>query len=147
MEFVTSPSKANAVLALGADQIVDRNDDLTRVLGKGSVDVVTDLVAGPPWPRLLEVLKPFGRYAVAGAIGGSMVELDVRRLYLKELSLFVGTVLGGTVFSSLVRRIEAGEIKPLVAQTITLNTIREAQTQFETKTHIGTLVIKADSAH
>lgn len=144
---VTSPSKADAVLALGADQIVDRNDDLARVLGKSSVDVVTDLVAGPPWPSLLEVLKPFGRYAVAGAIGGPMVELDVRTLYLKDLSLFGCTVLGSAVFSNLVRRIEAREIKPLVAQTFALDQIREAQTPFETKTHIGKLVIKVAAAH
>ena len=31
------------------------------------LDVVVDLVAGPQWPALLEVLKPRGRYAVAGA--------------------------------------------------------------------------------
>jgi NADPH:quinone reductase-like Zn-dependent oxidoreductase len=125
---------------------VDRGEDLAKVLGANSVDVVVDLVAGPAWPSLLDVLKPFGRYAVAGAIGGSMVTLDVRTLYLKDLSLFGCTVLGETVFSNLVRRIEAGDIKPLVAQTFPLDQIRDAQTQFETKAHIGKLVIEIDSA-
>lgn len=143
---VTSSSKAEALLALGADRTVDRNDDLTQALGKDSVDVVIDLVAGPQWPCLLDVLKPFGRYAVAGAIGGPMVTLDVRTLYLKDLSLFGCTVLGETVFASLVRRIEAGDIKPLVAQTFALDQIRDAQTQFETKAHIGKLVIAIDTA-
>lgn len=143
---VTSPSKAEALLALGADRTLDRNDDLAQALGKDSVDVVIDLVAGPPWPSLLDVLKPFGRYAVAGAIGGPMVTLDVRTLYLKDLSLFGCTVLGETVFSNLVRRIEAGDIKPLVAQTFRLDQIRDAQTQFETKAHIGKLVITIDTA-
>lgn len=50
-------------------------------------------------------------------------------------------VLGESVFANLVRRIEAGDIKPLVAQTFTLDQIREAQAQFETKVHIGKLVI------
>jgi len=139
---VTSSSKAKALLALGADQTVERSDDLSQALGKDSVDVVIDLVAGPPWPSLLEVLKPFGRYAVAGAIGGAMVTLDVRTLYLKDLSLFGCTVLGETVFSNLVRRIEAGDVKPLVAQTFALEQIRDAQAQFETKAHIGKLVIE-----
>ena len=143
---VTSPSKAEALLALGADRTLDRNDDLAQALGKDSVDVVIDLVAGPPWPSLLDVLKPFGRYAVAGAIGGPMVTLDVRTLYLKDLSLFGCTVLGENVFSNLVRRIEAGDIKPLVAQTFRLDQIRDAQTQFETKAHIGKLVITIDTA-
>ena len=143
---VTSSSKAGALLALGAQRAVDRGEDLAKVLGAKSVDVVVDLVAGPAWPSLLDVLKPFGRYAVAGAIGGHMVTLDVRTLHLKDLSLFGCTVLGETVFSNLVRRIEAGDIKPLVAQTLPLDQIRDARTQFETKAHIGKLVIEIDSA-
>ena len=144
---ITSPSKAEALLALGADQALDRNADLVQSLGKNSVTVVIDLAAGPQWPCLLEVLKPFGRYATAGAIAGPMVELDVRTLYLKDLSLFGCTVLGGTVFASLVRRIESGDIQPLVAQTFPLDQIREAQTQFETKAHVGKLVLAVAEAH
>ena len=33
------------------------------------VTLVMDLVAGPKWPSLLDVLRPGGRYATAGAIG------------------------------------------------------------------------------
>jgi NADPH:quinone reductase-like Zn-dependent oxidoreductase len=142
---LTSAAKIDAVLALGADQTVERSADLVRVLGKNSIDVVIDLVAGPAWPSLLDVLKPFGRYAVAGAIGGHMVAMDVRTLYLKDLSLFGCTVLGQTVFANLVRRIASGNIKPLVAQTFALAQMREAQTQFETKAHIGKLVIAIGS--
>lgn len=141
---VTSASKAGDLLALGANQTVDRSEDLAQVLGKNSVDVVIDLVAGSAWPGLLDVLKPFGRYAVAGAIGGPMVTLDVRTLYLKDLSMFGCTVLGETVFQNLIRRIESGDIQPLVARTFPLDQIREAQTQFETKAHIGKLVIEVD---
>lgn len=39
-----------------------------------------------------------------------MVTLDVRTLYLKDLSLLGCTVLGESVFANLVRRIEAGDI-------------------------------------
>jgi NADPH:quinone reductase-like Zn-dependent oxidoreductase len=143
---VTSPAKAVALLALGASETLDRNADLVKSLGKNSVTVVIDLVAGPSWPSLLEVLKPFGRYATAGAIAGPMVELDVRTLYLKDLSLFGCTVLGDTVFSNLVRRIEAGDIQPLVAQVFPLDQIREAQTLFETKAHVGKLVLEVAGA-
>ncbi len=124
---ITSPSKAEALLALGASQTLDRHADLVQALGKNSVTVVIDLAAGPQWPSLLEVLKPFGRYATAGAIAGPMVELDVRTLYLKDLSLFGCTVLGDSVFANLVRHIEAGDIQPLVSQVFPLDQIREAR--------------------
>lgn len=138
---VTSPAKSNRIMNLGAELTLTRDDSLVQALGKNSVDVVIDLVAGKRWPDLLEVLKPFGRYCVAGAIGGPLVELDVRTIYLKDLSLFGCTVLDKGVFPKLVERIEAGEVNPVVADTFSLMQVPEAQRQFERKQHIGKLVV------
>lgn len=138
---ITSPSKSADVQSLGAEKIIPRNENVVQVLGKNSVDVVIDLVAGKKWPDLLDVLKSFGRYAASGAIAGPIVELDVRTLYLKDLSLFGCTVLGQEVFGNLIKRIEADEIKPIVAHTFALSQIAEAQKQFELKKHVGKLVI------
>jgi NADPH:quinone reductase-like Zn-dependent oxidoreductase len=138
---VTSATKAKRILALGAEQTLERQANLVQALGKNSVDVVIDLVAGAQWPSLLEVLKPFGRYAASGAIGGPIVELDVRTLYLKDLSLLGCTVLHPTVFSNLIRRIEGGEVAPLVAKTYSLAKIQDAQQDFGAKEHVGKLVI------
>lgn len=139
---ITSPSKAEALRDLGASQTLGRKDDLIAALGANSVDVVIDLVAGPKWPALLDVLRPGGRYAVAGAIGGPMVELDVRTLYLKDLSFFGCTVLEPEVFGNLVGRIERGEIKPLVAETHPLRDIGKAQESFGEKGYIGKIVLE-----
>lgn len=138
---ITSPSKSERVLRLGAEQTLSRDDSVVKKLGKNSIDVVIDLVAGEQWPDFLDVLKPFGRYAVAGAIAGPLVELDVRTLYLKDLSLFGCTVLDESVFENLVKRIEAEEIRPVVSSIFPLARIVEAQQQFETKQHVGKLVI------
>ncbi|MCH7882312.1 MAG: zinc-binding dehydrogenase [Proteobacteria bacterium] len=81
-------AKHDQVQGLGADRVIDRNSNLVEALGTDSVDVVVDLVAGPQWPQMLEVLKRGGRYVTAGAIAGPIVELDVRKLYLKDLSFF-----------------------------------------------------------
>ena len=142
---ITTPSKSARILRLGAERTLARNASLVHELGKSSIDVVIDLVAGKQWPDLLEVLKPFGRYAAAGAIAGPLVELDVRTLYLKDLSLFGCTVLNKEVFPNLVKRIEAGEVTPVVANTFSLRQVAEAQKQFETKQHIGKLVIDITS--
>jgi len=138
---VTSPSKSEALIELGADEIVKRNESLTKNLGSNSTDVVIDLVAGQQWPDLLDVLKPGGRYAVSGAIGGPIVELDVRTLYLKDLSLLGCTVFEPKVFPNLITRIENKDILPLVANTFPLDQIAEAQAEFQQKKHIGKLVI------
>lgn len=138
---VTSASKAETLLTLGATKTLDRGDDLVAELGANSVDVVIDLVAGPQWSSLLDVLQPGGRYAVAGAIGGPLVELDVRTLYLKDLSFFGCTVLEAGVFSNLVRRIERKEIKPLLADTYPLRDIAAAQEAFGEKGYVGKIVL------
>ena len=141
---VTSPSKAQALIELGAAKILNRDDDYIKELGESSVDVVVDLVAGAKWPTLLDVLRSGGRYAVSGAIAGPIVELDVRTLYLKDLSFFGCTVLEPQVFGNLVKLIEGGDIKPLVAETYPLRDISKAQEAFGEKGYIGKIVLEVD---
>lgn len=139
---VTTAAKSQSLMDLGAVKILDRDGDFVAGIGANSVDVVIDLVAGPKWPSLLEVLRPGGRYAVAGAIGGPIVELDVRTLYLKDLSLFGCTALDPDVFGNLVKRIESREVAPLVAQIFPLRDIAGAQDVFATKGHVGKIVLE-----
>ena len=124
---VTSATKSAALKAIGADIIVHRGDGYVDKIGRDSVDVVLDLVAGTQWHELLDVLRSGGRYAVSGAIGGPLVELDIRTLYLKDLSFFGCTVLDAGVFANLISYIEEGRIKPLVAETYDLSEISAAQ--------------------
>ncbi|MCC3305550.1 hypothetical protein LKE13_12075 [Sneathiella sp. HT1-7] len=75
------------------------------------------------------------------AIGGPIVELDIRTLYLKDLSFFGCTVLNAEVFGNLVRRIERKEIRPLVAETFSLRNIGGAQAVFGEKGYVGKIVL------
>ncbi|MDD9875619.1 MAG: zinc-binding dehydrogenase, partial [Gammaproteobacteria bacterium] len=134
-------AKFDEVRALGATRLVERGADLVAELGVESVDVVIDLVAGPGWPQHLEILRKGGRYAVAGAIAGPLVELDMRTLYLKDLSLFGCTFQEDIVFENLIRTIERGDLRPLVARTYPLADIAAAQSDFLAKKHTGKLVL------
>ena len=137
---ITSPSKFDEIKSLGASQVISRHDDIVEVLGKSSINIDIDLVAGEAWGKFLEVLKPKGRYAVSGAIAGPIVELDIRTLYLKDLSFFGCTVLEAEVFGNLIKRIENKDIKPLVAKIYPLENIVDAQKEFLKKKHIGKIV-------
>lgn len=138
---VCGKDKQAFVSELGTDQIISRGESLIGALGKDSVDVVIDLVAGKQWPELLEVLCPGGRYAVAGAIAGPIVELDVRTLYLKDITFYGCTWQPKHVFENLISYIERGEIKPLVSATYPLQDIAKAQQVFIDKTYPGKLVL------
>ncbi|KAF2451879.1 alcohol dehydrogenase [Karstenula rhodostoma CBS 690.94] len=134
--------KAGNMLAVGADQAVARDGDLVSKLGRNSVDVFLDLVAGPAFSSLLDVLRPGGRYAVAGAIAGPLVELDVRTLYLKDLSFFGCTFQEDEVFANLISYVERGEIRPHVSKVYPLKEIGLAQEQFGSKKTSGKLVLE-----
>ena len=138
---VARADKAAAVRAIGADRTIDRGADLLNELGRESVEVVIDVVGGSQFDELLQLLKRGGRYAVAGAIAGPIVSLDLRTLYLKDLRLLGCTVIEPTVFPNLVSYIERGEIRPLVAATYPLNEIVAAQQAFLEKAHIGKIVL------
>lgn len=63
--------------------------------------------------------------------------VDLRTLYLKDLRFFGCTVLDAGVFASLVRYIENGEIRPLIAASYPLSGILEAQQEFLQKRRAG----------
>ena len=138
---VASEAKWPDIADLGADQLLDRNADLLAELGADSVDVVADVVAGPGFPVLLDVLAKQGRYITSGAIAGPIVDLDVRTLYLKDLTMLGSTFQPVEVFENLISYIERGEIRPVVANTYPLADIVKAQQHFLEKRFAGKLVL------
>jgi NADPH:quinone reductase-like Zn-dependent oxidoreductase len=138
---LASAAKADEVRTLGADTIVDRGADLVAELGEGYVDVVVDVVGGEQWPAFLAVLRRGGRYATAGAIAGPIAELDLRTLYLKDLTLMGCTFQEDEVFENLIGYVEAGEIRPHVAKVFPLKDIVRAQEAFLAKRFTGKIVL------
>lgn len=138
---ITSKEKMAQLHDLGADILIERDEDLVTRLGENNVNVVVDNVAGPKFAQMLKVLKPGGRYVSSGAIAGPVVSLDMRDMYLKDITLIGCTAWDAPVFSNLVSYIERNEIRPLVAKVFPLEQIAMAQQQFMRKTHFGNFVL------
>jgi NADPH:quinone reductase-like Zn-dependent oxidoreductase len=81
---MTGADKDEAINSLGADKTVSREAPLQT----DAFDAIINVVAGPRWPDMIRALQRGGRYVTAGAIAGPIVELDVRTLYLRDLTLF-----------------------------------------------------------
>ena len=144
---MASPSKFDAVRALGADVCISRSDHdvksaLRAVNEPEIVDVVGDVVGGPAFPGLIHALRPGGRYGASGAIGGPEVGLDLRHLIYRDLEFYGATFLPPEVFSSIVGYIERGELKPVVAKTFPLKDLGRAQAEFIEKQYVGNFVIE-----
>jgi NADPH:quinone reductase-like Zn-dependent oxidoreductase len=138
---IAAKEKMEQVLSIGADRVIDRDEDVVASLGENSVDVVIDNVAGPAFGGLLKVLKRGGRYVSSGAIGGPFVTFDMRTFYLKDLTLIGCTAWDEPVFPNLISYIERGELRPLVAKIFPLERIADAQREFLEKKHVGNFVL------
>ncbi|WP_254436233.1 alcohol dehydrogenase family protein [Ruegeria arenilitoris] len=139
---LASEAKHADVAELGPDLILPRApENLRAALGDEKVTVVADVVGGPYWPNLIDILERGGRYTCSGAIAGPMVDFDLRTFYLRDLTFTGWTVIDPQVMRNLVKYIEAGEIKPALAATYPLEELREAQAAFIAKKHTGNIVV------
>ena len=77
---MASEAKHAEVAKLGADLILPRvPGNLREALGGQTVTVVADVVGGPDWPKLVDILGRGGRYTCSGAIAGPVVPLTFAR--------------------------------------------------------------------
>ncbi len=140
---MASESKHVQLKPFNPDLILPRDPaDLRSALGGRAVTVVADVVGGRLWPELIDVLERGGRYVTSGAIAGPMVELDLRTLYLRDLTFHGSTVTPPGTARNLVSHIEAGEVRPMLAAAYPLAELREAQTAFIEKRHTGNIVVE-----
>ena len=65
----------------------------------------------------------------------------MRNMYLKDISLIGTTACDEPVFPNLIRYIEAGEIRPLLAVTWPLGEIAAAQKAFTKKDFVDNFVL------
>ena len=139
---VASTAKADCVREAGASYVLGRDETPPE----GHFHAVIDLVAGPAWAALIDALRPGGHYAVAGAIAGPIIEADLRRIYLRDITIHGCTYQSAEVFARLVDKINAGQLRPKVSKTYPLCDIRQAQEEFMAKTHAGKIVLLPPNA-
>ncbi len=146
---ISSKAKADAVQALGAEGVALRDDgdwveQVHELLQDQPLDVVADVVAGPLFKPLINLLRPEGRYVTAGAFAGHAVELDLRTVYLKHLQIHGSSQGTRAAFASLLNYIEAGKLAPNLFATYPLSEFHRAQTEFMEKGYVGKLVVMPD---
>ncbi|MEQ8902350.1 MAG: zinc-binding dehydrogenase [Roseovarius sp.] len=134
---IAAPSKAATVMEEGAAEVIARDTPLPQ----DHYHAVIDLVGGPGVAALIDALRPGGHYAVAGAIAGPMIEADLRRIYLRDITLHGCTYQPPRVFARLMDMVRAGEVRPRISATYPLRDIARAQADFQTKNHTGKLIL------
>ncbi len=78
--------KKEEVIQIGADKIVFRNSDLLKEIGRDAVDIVIDLVGGPKWTELLDILKPGGEICYFRCNCGSNSETGFKNIIFERFN-------------------------------------------------------------
>lgn len=158
---VTSRSKEDALLSLGAEACVTRQDfeDAAGVFdgqrfveavaetvgGRNRIDAVVDQVGGTMIHSLLRCLKPDGHYITAGTIADYTPRINLHTVYMAFLNIHGSSQGQPEDFARIVDHIEAGRIEPVLGGAFPLSRLGEAQAAFQRKSHIGNLVIVPDA--
>ncbi len=143
---VTSTAKVEDVKRAGAHHVVTRDGghdlvEQVRAAVPEGPHVVADVVGGPGMAGLLPLLRDDGRWVIAGAIAGPLVELDLRRLYLHSLSIVGSSMHTRADFEALVDLARRGAVRPPIAARYPLAEIHAAQDDFATSRHVGKIVL------
>jgi NADPH:quinone reductase len=152
---VSSDEKERAAREMGAHEVVRSSgpwlEEVRRLTGGRGVQAVVDPVGGDRFLDSLRSLAIGGRLAVVGFTGGSIPELKVNRLLLRNLTVVgVEMVAMDGEFPGTVRMvndaIEAlaadGTITPLVGVKLPFEEAAEALRILERREAIGKVVVE-----
>ncbi|MGB3185632.1 MAG: zinc-binding dehydrogenase [Ornithinimicrobium sp.] len=142
---VSSGDKAGAVLDAGAAHVVDRNSqDIAAQIeeqSSGGLDAVADIAGGPLLAQLLPLIRDDGRWVIAGAVAGPVVEFDLRRLYLHNIRLIGSSMYTRNHFAVLAQAARDATVHPVIASHHALEDIATAQEEFKRGHHVGKIVL------
>ncbi|WP_417533547.1 zinc-binding dehydrogenase [Marinobacterium stanieri] len=157
---LSQQDKADALLALGAEAVLDRSDmsqfaeKVKAVTGGKPVDAVMDLVGGEMTDAFIDTMifdmkqrSTYPRLSIAGASGGNLSEIMWTRVYLYQVQIF--GVSHGTreEAEQLIAWIREGALKPVLHAAFPLSHLREAEEYFVHRgsNYLGKIVIVPDS--
>ena len=142
-----TPEKVEQARRLGAADVIDHHaqsvaDEVKRLTNNRGVDIVIEHVGKATWAGSLRALAPGGRLVTCGATTGSDVDVDLRFLYSRQLSL-LGSYMGtkGELHAA-ARLFFAGRLRPVVDRTFPLAEAAAAQQHLEERRHFGKVVLE-----
>jgi NADPH2:quinone reductase len=151
--LVSSEEKRRVAADAGADHVVMLGEawkDEVNELSGGGVDVVMDPVGGDRFLDSLRTLREDGRLIVVGFTGGSIPEVKVNRLLLRNISV-VGAGWGAYVMgkpdlnreigAAVNLMVEEGFIRPIVGQRFPFERAGEALRTLDERRALGKVVL------
>ena len=108
--------------------------------GRG-LQVVVDSAGGETFEKALDLVSPGGRVVSYGATTGPAKQIEVRRIFWKQLNV-LGTTMGtAQEFEAALRFYEANGLRPVIDQVFPLSEAPAAHRRMETGSQFGKIVL------
>lgn len=143
---VTSGPHVEAVRALGADHVIDREtEDLSTAVSKlterRGVDVALDSVGEKTWKSTVRSLARNGRLITYGATTGAEGCQDIRLVFWKQLQIIGSTMASHAEFVEVMGLVFDGSLEPVVDVVWPLERVGEAHERLEAGEAFGKIVL------
>ena len=141
------PEKLEAARRVGADEAVDHtqpewSSEVRRLTNKNGVDVVIEHVGETVWDQALKCLARGGRLVTCGATSGHQGHIDLRVLFVRQLSL-LGSYMGTRAeLSAAVEALSQGRLAPVVDSVLPLGRAADAHRRLEAREQFGKVVLE-----
>lgn len=142
--------KVKLAKSLGADFVVDYRADqnwwktMLQASNKEGFDVVVDNVGAATFSHSLRLVKRGGRIAIVGNTSGPMIELDIRYLFSKQISLLGSTMGSHADYKKVMQFVFDGKIKPVIHQVLPLSHGVEGMALLERGEQFGKIVLQPE---
>jgi NADPH:quinone reductase-like Zn-dependent oxidoreductase len=149
--IVTSGSDEKLAQAkqLGADGGANyRNEswpkEVVSLSGGAGPDVVVDSAGGTTLEECVKIVKPAGRIVFFGATTGLAHNLDLRRIFFKQLNILGSTMGSDREFAGMLKCYNDHKLRPVVDQVFPLAETPAAHQRMEAGGQLGKIVLKID---
>ena len=146
-------AKAEAAKALGADVSLDATTASLEaaIRDAGGADVILDMVGTAYADLNQSALKTGGRWVVIATLTGSLAQVDLLKLMMKQATLTGSTLrrrpadekarLAAAVEATVWSWVASGEVRPPVEATFPLAETKLAHLRLEAGEHVGKIVL------
>ena len=122
----------------------DWGKEIVRLLGGEGPDLVIDSVGGETFGKAIEIAKPGGRVVTYGATTGSVPQLEVRRIFWKQLNVLGSTMGTDREFAAMLELFAKGPTRPVVDKVFALADAPAAHRRMEEAGQFGKIVLKCE---
>ena len=141
-----SEEKLAKARQLGADETIHHHkekirDAIRKLTAKRGVDVVFEHVGTAVWDDCVGSLAAGGRLVTCGATTGYDAKIDLRFLFVRQLSI-LGSYMGTKdEFATVLKLVNEGKLKPVVDKIFPLSECRAAHEYLESGAQFGKVVL------